>query len=309
MRSYSLSLTLCLRVVAMLPLAACLAPANDDAAPIAPSPPVMSDADAAIAEGGDSRVENACSSADTGAAGSDCALCGGAWIDRSIDEHNCGACGVVCDGSESCARGACVRLTLASLCALPMATVLEDDGAVDSTAADSLAVLLEACTPSVRVSTLPQTNARASGVLDPTTYRPTLGRGDLLVLAGSGARQYAVEYLEEATTPVYFRGGEGQYAFARRATGEPIVSVCVASVTEHHDWFVTEVVTELESRTTALVSYGFGAGGTGAAAWWLRTLADHQSTCCSQWYVVEWTDEDGDALPGPADVFTVVASG
>ncbi|MFI5300356.1 MAG: hypothetical protein ACHREM_19890 [Polyangiales bacterium] len=271
----------------------------------AADPDAMQDMnDAVVPDGGTCAVDAAAT------ADSDCAICDGTAVDRSVDEHNCGACGIVCAGDAFCARGVCTGLTLANLCALPHALVINDGESDDLTAGAALATTLGACAPPVLVGTLSQTTATANGILDAVTHRPTLGRGDLLVLPGGSYGQQAVAYLDEsAATPVYFRYDGASFTFALRSTDAAIVSVSTSTVTPHHDWFVAEMVVEPMSRTVSLIAYAFGGPGTVASAWWVGALANRPGSAGARWYLVEWSDLDGDSAPSAADAFTILASG
>jgi hypothetical protein len=281
-----------------------------DADPPETTPVVDASMDSPVDTGVTAPVDGGACAVDAAViSGSDCAVCGGVSVDRSLDELNCGSCGNVCDAGAFCARGHCTDLTLANLCSLPRATVIDDGLSDDLDAAATLTTLLVTCAPSVLVDTMSQSSAASNGTLDSTSFRPTLGRGDLLVLAGGSYGQHAVAYLETDATPVYFRYDATTYTFALRSTDASIVTAPTTSVTAHQDWFVAELVSEPTSKTVSLISYAFGGAGTSAGAWWIGHVALTAATCCGQWYVVEWVDTDGDSLPSAADAFTIVGAG
>ena len=73
-----------------------------------------------------------------------------------------------------------------------------------------------------------------------------------------------------------------------------------------------ELLTDPASGTLALIGYGACPNGYGtqAAAWYYaNVMLPNAQSYPNSWYIVEWRDGNGDALPNAADTFTIKASG
>jgi hypothetical protein len=138
---------------------------------------------------------------------------------------------------------------------------------------------------------------------------PLQGRGDAIIGAGGTDTQPFVNWFEGRGGAPVFDSSVGSQASLSSASGV-IFSAPVASFGVSVDYFLLEFVRSEPQGPLAVIGYGFYAPGTTAAAWFFehRVLANPSSADVA-WYVVRWTDQDGDALPGAADDFLVLETG
>jgi hypothetical protein len=147
------------------------------------------------------------------------------------------------------------------------------------------------------------------GVVDPWSGRPIVGAGTLLVATGGPNVQKVVSYLEVNASPVRFRADATHFYFDRRDSTN-IVTALVTDSTANHDYFLVELVKDPTTGSLTLVAYGFEPPGTAAAAWYFaNTVMPQSGGSPTGWYVVEWTDTNGNGIPDATDTFTVMLSG
>jgi hypothetical protein len=146
------------------------------------------------------------------------------------------------------------------------------------------------------------------GILDPGTGRLLLGPEELALVAGGPETQRALTYLDERRLAPIVRNDAGKqtYELAESATGRVVLSVPANTITLGHEYAVVMVCHEPVSDTTMISVYGYEGMGTTAGARWLAEAVLDDG---KHWYVVEWTDSNGNAEPGPGDTFSVVDSG
>ncbi len=209
-----------------------------------------------------------------------------------------------CAGGDFCASTGCQRAAFSALCARPQVDVVLD-GLLDDDAGVSLGDAVAAACPTVTL-TLVAAHTDA-GIVD-GHGRPQIGDA-LLIAAGGPYVQPLVAYLEGATTPVYYSGNSQGDGFAMR-DGGALATAPTGVVGLHHDYFVVEVVVDPTSGSLALLTYGFGQWGTAAGAWFAENrILPTLSSETGVWYVVEWTDGNGDRQPDASDTFAILGSG
>jgi hypothetical protein len=249
----------------------------------------------------------ACDSANRCSGGLTC--CSGACVDVSRDPANCGACSVVCASAQFCTGSACEDVAFAHICDTRAITVALDPFPEDDEAGATLGTALSgACGPSV---TMQQSSQLQPGILAMDAGRPALGVGDMLVAAGGAYGQLAVGYMDTAgLTPVYLSTDGVTARMIDRATGTQLVIAQVSDLGPHHDLFFLELAVEPQSGTLCFFGAGVLAPGTLAAAYYGSTqVVPGRAGDAHSWYVVEWTDTNGDGAANAGDVFAVRASG
>jgi hypothetical protein len=156
----------------------------------------------------------------------------------------------------------------------------------------------------------------SSGVVNPVTGAPITSGGNMIVSLGGPYGQKPLEYLENNKfTPVYvkYEGPNATYYGRAAVAGDPdpvLLTDLQSALTADHDYFVIELAIEPLSRTPYFAIYGFFSPGTAAASWYFinKVLAD-LSQYPKAYYVIEWSDQDGDHAPSAPDTFTERASG
>jgi hypothetical protein len=79
---------------------------------------------------------------------------------------------------------------------------------------------------------------------------------------------------------------------------------------EHHDFFLVEMLRDPTTSTLVFAVYGFGSSGTISGTWYFtHVILTSLPTFDKSYYIYEWTDSDGDSMPGSADTFDLVTSG
>ena len=138
--------------------------------------------------------------------------------------------------------------------------------------------------------------------------KPTLTQSTI-VLVGGPYPHNCVRYYEEAgLTPVRFRHNtqEGTYEFL--AEEGIIASLPTSTDFSRADLGLIEVF-EDDSENLVYVVYGFTWRGTLAAALYLKDeMAGHLSNYPASYYVIGWTDRNGDAAPQTVEI-AILASG
>ena len=246
---------------------------------------------------------------DTDCSGVKSTCCKSTCVNVKKDPVNCGACGVMCTSKEFCTGTSCKALTFGNLCENPSMAVIQDGLATDDAASSLLVSALKTCVPTVAVRTVKQDAAVAAGVLELATGRPIAGPGDTCVAAGGPFGQQAVAFVEKGTSPVLFVGDATTAAFIERSTGKTIAKGEMSTLNSHHDFFVVELALEGTTGTVLMAVYGITGEGTLAAVWYFNNrILPAKGTLTDSWYVVEWTDKNGNSLADSGDTFTTVGS-
>jgi hypothetical protein len=196
--------------------------------------------------------------------------------------------------------------TFAEVCDFDALAVIQDGDLIDDASGVVLRSALAArCLDLGGARTVSQDDP---GILDATSGRLLLGPAELALVAGGPAKQRALTYLDERALSPIVRAdaGPSTYELLESATGRVVLSVPASTITLSHEYAVVMMAHEPLSDTTMFSVYGFESMGTLAgASWFSSALIDEDK----EWYVVEWTDSDGDGEPGAGDTFTVIASG
>jgi hypothetical protein len=193
-----------------------------------------------------------------------------------------------------------------NLCAERSAVVILDGLQPDNDAGMKLGAALQAgCSGMLWTTAQPGVDAG----IDPVSGRPVTGAGTLLAAAGGPFVQKLVAYLEVSASPVYYSSDTANYYFNRRGAGR-VVTMSRTANTNAHDDFVVQLVMDPSTGTLSLASYGFNQAGTAASEWYFaNTILPRSGSSTASWYVVEWTDTNGNGVPDSADTFTLIASG
>lgn len=200
--------------------------------------------------------------------------------------------------------GGCLALSLANVCSLRQLTVLHDGVPTDDLVGHQLAdALASGCTPSV-LSVDDDGGALAPG------GAPLGGRDLALVCGGGSYFQPHVAWLEGTQrSPVYDSSDTLTASFSAR-DGGALFAVPYADFDGGFDYFLLELVRTQPDGPLSLVGYGVFDQGTQAAGWYFgNQLMPAVQSFTDAWYVVRWTDLDGDGQVGAADDFSIVGSG
>jgi kumamolisin len=143
----------------------------------------------------------------------------------------------------------------------------------------------------------------------PTTSIP------LLFVIGGGDVNAVANYYETTTVaeqaPLTVTQVGSNYVWTNRA-GTQVASVPTSSVAippGNSDVFVIQILQDTSDRTVVLLS-GTTYLGTWAAAWYLKNVIyPNISTYTHSYYVVQWTDANGDFTPDGGDTYTILAQG
>ncbi len=213
-----------------------------------------------------------------------------------------------CAATELCVAERCEALLLNVMCGSDTLVVVHGQSQRDNVAGDQLgAALAQGCGKPLK--TVPQSDP---SVIDQLSGQPITGPGTLLVFAGGSYFQRGMRYLEtqSASTQIVASQAGADYVLRERATGAVLVQASTTAFNGGHDFFVVEMVKEPLSSSLALTAWGVLAPGTSAAAWYVAThMISHHATLDKRWYVVEWTDGDGDGAPSEGDTYLPLASG
>jgi hypothetical protein len=247
----------------------------------------------------------------------DCAgtqtCCKDRCAELSRDKDNCLGCGVACSLQQFCGRSGCAEAIMANACKSAVATFLKDgldiDDAMDEQLRDGM---LANCPDKPTVRLVSQTE---SPTVNPVTGQPVVGSGDLQVIVGGPYGQNLIRYLEStgATRISDTYDGNGAQFHLRGADGglgTVIVDAPIATLNEHHDFFLVEMLRDPTTSTLVFAVYGFGSSGTISGTWYFtHVILTSLPTFDKSYYIYEWTDSDGDSMPGSADTFDLVTSG
>ncbi len=233
--------------------------------------------------------------------------CSGRCVDTTFDEAHCGACDAGCGPDAFCGRSACRDAVLANFCeAGAAAAVVLNDEPVDDDAGTAMGAAVAAtCAPPPAMRLVHQLDG---GLVDPVTGRPRVG-GELLVVGGGSFRQKVVDWLENnRLAPVNDTSTATDISFTVR-DGGVVLTGLRSTLNPGHDYVVVQLV-RTPNGTTAVVAFGIFGPGTQAASWYfVNRVAPQRSTFIEGWYLLEWTDANGDFLPDPGDTWTLRGSG
>jgi hypothetical protein len=193
------------------------------------------------------------------------------------------------------------------ICLFMRAIVVEDTMAVDTEASQQvLASLQIACGVTFTIRHVSQADA---GILA-ADGRPLWDPSELGMLAGGPQIHDAVRYLDMNATQIFVQESDPNAVWAERATNNVVISLPLAAFTPTHDVGIMQIVREPIGGTVSLNVYGHATPGTLAAAYYLTTvIAPNLKNDRRRYYVIEWTDQDGDEMPTAADLFELRGSG
>ncbi len=202
------------------------------------------------------------------------------------------------------ADGGCEPLSFARVCGLRRYSVLASGVPLDDLAGARMGqALVATCSPA------PTAFVPDGGVLD-ARGAPLLGRGEALVGAGGTYTQPFVGWYEARGGALVYDSSVGTLASFSSAAGTLLFSAQVATFGVSVDYFLLEFVRSEPLGPLAIIGYGFYGPGTTAAAWYFEhRVLPTPAASDAAWYVVRWTDLDGDGLPGAADEFLLLGSG
>jgi hypothetical protein len=219
-----------------------------------------------------------------------------------------GAAGSPMDASNGIDAGDSSTTTPAALgnvCSFTNVVIIEGTEPADTAVSQQVVVaLMQACGSAVANRSVSQDDP---GVLA-TDGRPLTGSSELIVATGGPGVQRVVAYLEQNDSPVYTQRG-GQYRGFDRAAGTEVFGVAANTLTTSHDIAIVEVAYEPTGHTFSLLIYGYNGIGTQAGAFYFsQSIAPNLPRDTSRYYIIEWTDMDGDRLATAADEYRLLAS-
>ncbi|HEY5957542.1 MAG TPA: hypothetical protein VIV60_13340, partial [Polyangiaceae bacterium] len=197
---------------------------------------------------------------------------------------------------------------LSDCCRYANLVIIEGVDAGDTLLSQSLASALSgACG---NATTTRQVSQDAPGVLD-ASGRPLIGPMELILMSGGFVTQKAVAYLDQNDTPVYasFTARKNRYSAFTRA-GAQVFSIRTDAFTASYDVAIIAVTYEPISQSFVIDIYGSNSAGTQAGTFYFaNTLAPNLQTDSHHYYVVEWTDQDGDQAASAGDRYVLLTSG
>lgn len=244
------------------------------------------------------------------ALGTEC--CGDECVDTERDIAHCGGCSQGCEGTEFCGSSGCTDAVMANFCKnYKGAVVLDGQSGDDAESAILLPELENGCSPAPAMRFVSQDTP---GVLNPWTGQPVAGGNDVLVTIGSAYSNRLVRYLETnriaPVYQVYIPEPVETFEFRRSGTDALLVTTAVATETDTEGYFLIEAVRDPASGTLVVVAYGYWAGGTAAAAWFLaNVMLPDLSNFTDTWYIYRWENANVDLRPDAGDTFTPINSG
>jgi hypothetical protein len=197
--------------------------------------------------------------------------------------------------------------TFQDLCLFANAVLVEDATDVDTQVSQQvLASVQTACGAPLTIRVVSQSDP---GILA-TDGRPLWRPSELGMLSGGPTIHDAVRYLDTNVTPVYVEQSGPDYVWAERRTNTMVLSVQLNAFTTTHDVGIVQVVDEPIGGTLSLNVYGHAIGGTQAAAYYFTTMIlGNLKNNLGRYYVIEWSDQDGDEVPTAGDLYQLRASG
>ncbi|MBK6810494.1 MAG: hypothetical protein IPG81_16675 [Sandaracinaceae bacterium] len=197
---------------------------------------------------------------------------------------------------------------LASSCAFDSITVILDGDGNDAQAGATMATAVaNGCATTPTVMTRNQTEP---GLLDPTTFAPLFGASSLGVLGGDAIVQNVMGYLMMSSAPIRVDTSNGRYRVILQSGGAVLLDAAIADINGSHDYAVVQIVHDPPSQATVVATHGYIYQGTLAGAHYFSTvLAPGLPLETRTYFVLEWTDMNGDMLPNAADTYTLLTSG
>jgi hypothetical protein len=253
---------------------------------------------------GTTGCDAACTSG-TSTCGDNLTCCGSACTNTSWDVANCGTCGSACATNAFCGRSGCVATTLANVCNMSAAVLLQDQYAGDQAVNQSIGAALQAaCSPSV--ATREVAADAASSLINVTTGQP-LREPELIVVTGGPGIQMLAGYLDSsAQSPIQLRYTGSTYQFLTRGSSNPIVDIPPSTLTASHDYCLIQLVRDAATGTPSLIIYGLNLEGTVAAGWYfVNVMLPSLNTLDQGAYLYEFTD-NAPAGPDSGDIFELI---
>ena len=227
-------------------------------------------------------------------------------VDTSSEAVHCGACGNTCAAGDFCGTSGCLDVRLSSLCAISKVVVVLDGQNGDDPQGRAMAQsLVSSCVPAPVQREVSQTVADA---LNPSNGRPVTGGDQLLVIAGGNYFQHAAGYLlQHQVAPISNVQNGDKYEIRHTQSGALIASEFPGD--PNHDVFVVQFMRDASTSSLILNAYGSSSEGTAAAAFYFgQVLVPDLTHATKRWYVVDWTDKNGDQLPN-MDEFALIEAG
>lgn len=196
----------------------------------------------------------------------------------------------------------------ASGCEFDSITVILDGDAMDAAAGATMAAAIgSGCSTSPTITMVNQTEP---GLLDPTTFAPLFGGTSLGVLGGDAIVQNVMGYLMTASAPIRVDISGGRYRVFLTSGGAALVDAAIPDITSSHDYAVIQIIRDAPSNSTVIATHGYVFQGTLAGAHYFSTeIAPDLPTEERTYFVLEWTDMNGDQTPNAGDTFTLLFSG
>lgn len=231
--------------------------------------------------------------------------CSNHCVDVLQSPAHCGACDTQCQANQFCAdTPGCTALGFSTLCTndgrIALSSGASADDAVLQTSADAVAAH---CGGAVTRSTL-----NDAVLVDQTSHAPLVGVGNLLLLQGGPFFDLMIRHFEEsgmAPLRYVYNSGQNHNQFVE-SNGTMALDVPQALTTASHDYFLVELFADPVRGALILASYGFDVAGSRAAGWYLVHHLIGAPEPQASWYVVEWTDRDGDLAPSSIDEFALI---
>jgi hypothetical protein len=189
-----------------------------------------------------------------------------------------------------------------------MLTVISDgQPADDAVGANMMNAIAAGCGTAPATQTISQ---NTSGILDPSTSRPLLAADALGIMGGGNAYQRAMAYLmQSGDSPLVFSSTATDVTVTERATSNVVYQAPLSSLSNTHDIGGLMLIHEAVSGGAYLDSNGRVGQGTLAGGYYFTaTIAPQLRTDMASWYVIEWTDRNGNSVPDAPDTYNVIAS-
>ena len=196
----------------------------------------------------------------------------------------------------------------ASGCDFASITVILDGDAMDAAAGATMAAAVgSGCDTTPTVTMVDQAEP---GLLDPTTFAPLFGDTTLAVLGGDAIVQNLMGYLMTASAPIRVDTSGGRYRVFLTSGGSALVDAAIADITASHDYGVVQVIRDAATNSTVIATHGYVFQGTLAGAYYFANhIAPNLVEESRSYFVIEWTDGNGDTTPNTGDTFTLLHNG
>lgn len=237
--------------------------------------------------------------------GADSLCCGNACTADDA-ETNCHGCGVSCTADQFCGQTSCTDLKVSAICERSKVKVVTNGYAVDNQGGNAVgAALVANCGRPINLTTSSELDP---AVLNQLNGAPLTDKDTLLVYSGGSfvhlGTRGAVEIFGH--TKIYDTTEDGVNLLIRDRTGTTLFSFNATNIGPNHDYFIVEVA-QTPEKQVMFILFGMDAPGTRAAAdWVIRNVIPNRATFNSAYYLVEWTDQNGDSQPNAADSFDIL---